>query len=188
MFKSLKNKLFGGSNQVVNEIEVETKVEEPIEVANTGDSVNKMTSNDLQEQSVNLEEIVEADFLDLNATKEVQAKYEEVLTKLDNVVSLVEENTSELSTMESLQHESNLLAYEAEIESLQAKATADLNRIVKESKEMLLAESDEIKKNSDTFLINEGMFDLNSQLHNAKLIIEDTEIPQAISKQDVLDK
>ncbi len=187
MFKSLKNKLFGGNEQIVEEVEVELEEKETTAEVNE-ESSNEMTSNELQQQSVNLEEVVEADFLDLNATREVQAKYEEVLNKLDSVVNLVEENTSELNTMESLQHDSNLLVEEAEIESLQAKETADLNRIVKESKEMLQAESDEIKKNSDTFLINEGMFDLNGQLHNAKLIIEDTEIPQAISKEDVLTK
>ncbi len=187
MFKSLKNKLFGGNEQIAEEIEVELEENEITAEVNE-ESSNEMTSNDLQEQSVNLEEVVEADFLALNATREVQVKYEEVLNKLDSVVNLVEENSINMNTYESLQHDSNLLVEEAEIESLQAKETADLNRIVKESKEMLQAESDEIKKNSDTFLINEGMFDLNSQLHNAKLIIEDTDIPQAISKQDVLEK
>ncbi|WOO88377.1 hypothetical protein RZE84_05475 [Mollicutes bacterium LVI A0075] len=184
MFKSLKQKLFGK----VDEIQVvQEEIAEKENIEKTVEESTEKTSQDLQQQSVNLESVKEEDFLDLKLTQSIQAEYKDVISKLDSVVELVEENTEDMNTYESLQQESELVVDDSELNIVE-ETTAEMNQFITNSKEMLIADSEEIKKNSDTFLINEGMFDLNSQLHNAKLIIEDTDIPQAVTKQDVLEK
>lgn len=185
MFKGLKEKLFGNEEEDFKEqIEVIVEQKEVVEEVHI-EEVYEKTSNDLQNESIDIEQITEEEFLDLTTTREIQANYDEVISKLDEVVELVEEKTTVMNTYEALQEESNLVVEDIELNILEEN-TAEINNFMHDSKEMLIAESDEIKKNSDTVLINKGMFDLNSQLHNAKFIIEDTEIPEAVTKEEVL--
>lgn len=187
MFKGLKQKLFGSEEEdFKEEIEVIVEGEVNVDVVHIEEECEKI-SNNLQNESINLEQITEEEFLELNATRDIQANYNDVINKLDEIVESVEERTVAMNTYEALQEESGLVVEEAELNILEEN-TAEINNFMHDSKEMLIAESDEIKKNSDTVLINQGMFDLNSQLHNAKFIIEDTEIPQAVTKEEVLNK
>ncbi len=182
MFRSLKNKLLGIQEPIEVIQESSNQREEPsdqIEELVEEESYEK-TSNDLQQESVNLEVVNEDDFLDMRTTRSMQLEYKDVLSKLDSMVERVEPKEVELTTIEKLQLESNFISGESETEDINEDEIFDIQ------KEKLIAEGQFIKKNSDTFLINEGMFDLNSQLHNAKLIIEDTEIPQAVTKEQVL--
>lgn len=185
MFKGLKEKLFGSEEEGFNE-EIEVIVEQKKIVEELHiEAESEKTSNNLQKESLDLEQITEEEFIDLSTTRDLQANYDDVISKLDEMVESVEQQTVTMNTYEALQEESGLVVEEAELNILEEN-TAEINNFMYDSKEMLMAESGEIKRKSDTYQINAGMFALNSQLHNAKFIIEDTEIPQAVTKEEAL--
>ncbi len=174
MFKNLKDKFFKKEDR-----EIEVTTEEVI----ADEQVEEQEPIQIEEEII-VEEVTSEEeneeIIQLRDTQSIRVEFEEVINRLDQVVGLVENETIEISTIDLLQHESSILI-EEEI------AADNTQKLIKFEKEMLLDEADDIKKNSDTYLINEGMFELHSQLHNANLIISDTNIPKAISKQDVLE-
>lgn len=173
LFNGLRSKLFGPKEIVQVE-------QEEIKVDSIEDS-SEVSSDELQLEKIELEEVSETLVLEHRNTDSIKAEYEDVISKLDSMASLVEDTTSEPNTLEQLQQEGNSILKEV-------NETTDIEQFVKEHKQVLIEDSENIIKNSDTYQINEGMFDLNSELHNAKLIISDTNIPTAITKEDVLHK
>lgn len=187
MFKGIKTKLLSvvsPSDHTPDMVEIEVDVQEQTEVDQVTEPVYQKTSNDLQQESINLEQINEDDFLDLRTTQSIQLEFKDVLAKLDQVTNLVEDQKVELSTLDKLKLESKMLDSESHNQNL----IDDVTSIDILDLEVLKRDASQIKKNSDTYQINEGMFELNSELHNALLIIEDTNIPTAITKEQILNK
>lgn len=190
MFKGLKTKLLSvvsPSDHTPGTVEIEVDVQasaEQTEVDEVTESVYQKTSNDFQQESIKLEPIGEEDFLDLRTTQSIQLEFKDVLAKLDQVTNLVEEQKVELSTLDKLKLDSKMIDSEVHSQSL----IDDVNSVDILDLELLKKDASQIKRDSDTYQINEGMFELNSELHNAMLIIEDTNIPTAITKEQILNK
>lgn len=187
MFKGLKTKLLSvvsPSDHTPDMVEIEIDVQEQTEVNQVTEPVYKKTPDSSQQDSINLEEVSENDFSELCTSQTTQREFKEVLARLDKVTSLVEEEKVELSTLDKLKIGSKMLDSELDNQNL-SEAETSVNTF---DLEALKRDASQIKRNSDTYQINEGMFELNRELHNAMLIIEDTNIPTAITKEEILNK